>query len=190
MPGRTKTSKAVPKLTFSVVNLVATAELGQTIDLERLVDVPGFLYDYEIYHCAYLKDSKTKGKISIFSSGKMISIGTKSLEGARQDLKYAAQRLADLHLIDPVTVKTKVQNMVAVGDTRISFDLELLSQMMHNLIYEPEQFPGAFYWAPELEGAAILLFPSGKIVVSGLKRTGMLRVARKLVEGLTSRTWN
>jgi len=180
----TKTSEAVAKPKFSIVNVVATAELGQPVDLERLVNVPGFLYDYEIYHCAYLKDSKTKAKISIFSSGKMISIGTKSLRGATQDLKYAAQRLVDLHLMEPVTIKAKVQNIVAVCDTGSSFDLELLSRMLQNLIYEPEQFPGAIYWAPELQGAAILIFPSGKIVVSGLKRHEMLRVVEKLLVNL------
>jgi len=59
--------------------------------------------------------------------------------------------------------------------------------VFHNLIYEPEQFPGAIYWAPELEGAAMLLFPSGKIVVAGLKRQELLPVAEKL-EGLILRT--
>ena len=114
----------------------------------------------------------------------MISIGTKSFRDAKQDLRYAAQRLIDLRLIESVRVKVKLQNIVAVCDTEISLDLELLSWTLHNLIYEPDQFPGAIYWAPELEGAAMLLFPSGKIVVAGLKRQELLSVAEKLVEGL------
>jgi len=181
----TRTSQTITQAKFKVVNLVATAELCQSVDLERLVNAPGFRYDHAIYHCAYLKDSKTKGKVSIFSSGKMISIGTKSFLDARQDLKYAAERLVDLRLIESVRVKVKLQNIVAVFDAGISFDLESLSQMRHNLIYEPEQFPGAIYWAPELEGAAMLLFPSGKIVVAGLKRQELLLVAEKLLKELT-----
>jgi len=188
LSGQIGTSKNVTKRKLSIVNLVATAELGQSMDLERLVDIPGFLYDHAIYHCAYLKDSRTKGKVSVFSSGKMISIGTKSFRDARQDLKYAAQRLVDLRLIESVRVKVRLQNIVAVSDTGIPFDLESLSQIFHNLIYEPEQFPGAIYWAPELEGAAMLLFPSGKIVVTGLKRQELLPAVRKLLEGLTLST--
>jgi len=177
-------SKTVAQAKLSIVNLVATAELGQSVDLERLARVPGFLYDYAVYYCAYLKNSKTKGKISIFSSGKMISIGTKSFRDAKQDLKYAAHRLVALRLIESVRVKVKLQNIVAVSETGIPFDLESLSQTFHNLIYDPEQFPGAFYWAPELEGAAMLLFPSGKIVVAGLKRQELLPVSEKLIKVL------
>ena len=183
MSGRIRTSRTKAK--FSIVNLVATAELGQSVALESLANVPGFLYDYAIYHCAYLKDSKTNGKVSIFSSGKMISIGTKSFRHARQDLKHAAQRLVDLRLIRSVTVRAKLQNMVAVCEMGTQFDLESLSQTLPDLIYEPEQFPGAIYWAHELEGAAILLFPSGKIVVAGLKRQELLPVTEKLLEALT-----
>jgi len=68
-------SSSMSKIKTFVANVVATAELGQTIELRRLVNVPGFLYDSAIYYCAYLEDNKTKGKISIFSSGKMIRIG-------------------------------------------------------------------------------------------------------------------
>ena len=114
----------------------------------------------------------------------MISIGTKSFRNARQDLKYAAQRLVHLNLIETFRIKVKLQNIVAVSDTGIPFDLESLSQMRHNLIYEPEQFPGAIYWAPELEGAAMLLFPSGNIVVAGLKRQELLPVAEELLKVL------
>lgn len=169
------------------MNLVATSELGQSIELKGLANVSGFLYDHAIYHCAYLKDGKTKGKVSIFSSGKMISTGTKNFRDARQDLKYAAKRLVDLRLIESTRLKVKLQNIVAMSDIGVSFNLELFSQMFHNLIYEPEQFPGAMYWAPELEGAVMLLFPSGKIVVTGLKRQELLLVAEKLLESLIVR---
>ena len=181
---RTRTSETVAEPKFGIVNFVATAELRQSVDLECLASAPGFLYDYAVYHCAYLKDGKTKGKVAIFASGKMISIGTKSFRDARQDLKYAAKRLVDLRLIESTRVKVKLRNIVAVSDAGIPFDLESLLQLRHNLIYEPEQFPGAIYWAHELEGAAMLLFPSGKIVVAGLKRQELLSVAEKLVEGL------
>ena len=52
--------------------MIATAELGQFVSLERLVYVLGFLYDTAIYKCAYLRDNRTRAKISIFSTGKMI----------------------------------------------------------------------------------------------------------------------
>ena len=72
--------------TITIVNLIATAELKPPADLEKLVYVGGVLYDTAIYRCAYLKDRNTKSKISIFSTGKMISVGSKSIQTAKQDL--------------------------------------------------------------------------------------------------------
>src|SRR6266581_3539043 len=64
----------IPKL--EIVNVAATAELNQFINLGLLVSVEGFVYNPDVYRCAYLKDENTRGKVSIFVSGKMISVGT------------------------------------------------------------------------------------------------------------------
>ena len=92
--------RLLPKL--NIVNVVATAELSQFIDLDRLALVDGFLYDQAIYHCAYLRDEKTRAKVSVFSTGKMISVGSKSYDDVKHDLKYAAKRLEELGLIKSV----------------------------------------------------------------------------------------
>jgi len=168
---------------IKVVNLVATAELGQPILLERLIYESGFLYDAAIYHCAYLKDRNTKGKVSIFGSGKMISIGTSSLKEAQHDLKYAAHVLAKLGLVRAQRIKVTLQNIVGVSHVERPLDLEVLSSHLP-VLYEPEQFPGAMYWPDELEGASLLLFPTGRVVVAGLKRPSLIRVAERLIRDL------
>ena len=53
-----------------------------------------------------------------------------------------------------------------------------------NIIYEPEQFPGAIYYAKELEGASILIFDSGKVVFAGLKRQELLEVGKRVLTDL------
>lgn len=172
----------LPKL--SIVNVVATAELSQFVNLERLVYVPGFLYDTAIYRCAYLKENKTRAKVSIFSTGKMISVGTKSYENARRDLNYAVKRLAGLGLISKVRINVKLQNIVATADIGHTIDIERLATNVPNVIYEPEQFPGAIYYAKELEGASILIFASGKVVFAGLKRQELLEVGKRVLTDL------
>ena len=168
-----------------IVNVVATAELKQRVDLERLVGANGFQYDEAIYHCAYLKDTRTNAKVSIFVTGKMISIGTKSIKAASHDLTDAAQRLVNLRLISPTKIKMKLQNIVATAELGIDVDIEWLARNQPHVMYEPEQFPGAIYYADELEGASILIFASGKVVLAGLKREELLeagsRVLLKLV---------
>jgi transcription initiation factor TFIID TATA-box-binding protein len=172
----------LPKL--SIVNLVATAELDQSVDLNKLVFIDGFLYDTAIYRCAYLKDNRTRAKVSIFSTGKMICVGAKSFKDAKHDLLYAAQRLAELHLVKPTKIAMKLQNIVATGEIGKPIDIEKLSAKLPNIIYEPEQFPGAIYYAKELEGASILIFASGKVVIAGLRDEHLLDVTRKVLAKL------
>jgi transcription initiation factor TFIID TATA-box-binding protein len=169
----------LPKL--SIVNVIATGEVLQFIDLERLVCSDGFLYDKAIYHCAYLKDQLTHSKVSIFASGKMISIGTKSVKSAKEDLRYASKRLSDIGLISPTRVKGKLQNLVATAELGHAIDIEKLARELPHIVYEPEQFPGAIYHADELEGASILIFANGKVVVAGLKRENLLETARRVL---------
>ncbi len=115
----------LPKL--NIVNVVVTAELRQVIDLTKLIFVQGFLYDTAIYKCAYLKDERTNAKVSIFSSGKMISIGSKSFRAAKHDLSYATKRLAELGLISPTKIRVKLRNIVVTGEIGKPIDIEKLS---------------------------------------------------------------
>jgi TATA-box binding protein (TBP) (component of TFIID and TFIIIB) len=170
---------------LSIVNVVATAELSQSIDLWKLAPVDGFLYDRAIYHCAYLKDEKTRAKVSIFGTGKMISIGARSLADSVHDLKYAAKRLANLHLIKPAEINVKLRNIVATTQLGRNLDLESLARTLPNVIYEPDQFPAAIYHAKELEGASVLVFSNGKIVFAGLRTRQQLETARKIIVSLT-----
>jgi TATA-box binding protein (TBP) (component of TFIID and TFIIIB) len=160
------------------------------MDLEALNELfpHKVIHDQEIYggRVAYFKSRSMEGKVSIFRSGKMISIGTKSVEKAIKELKLVAKTLkANLK------TKPKIQSIVATADLKISIDLEgFLSQIQEekefHAIYEPEQFPGAIVKFPVAQGvmATILLFSSGKLVCVGLTRYDYVQ---KAVELMTAR---
>jgi len=99
-------------------------------------------------------------------------------------LNYAVGRLSQLGLISSIKVRVKLQNIVATGDIGQAVDIEKLSTRLPNIIYEPEQFPGAIYYAKELEGASILIFASGKVVFAGLKRRELLKTGRQILVDL------
>jgi len=111
----------------------------------------------------------------------MISVGAKSFEAAKHDLNYATKRLSELSLISPTRIKVKLQNVVATGDVGQPVDIERLAMKLPNIMYEPEQFPGAIYYAKELEGASILIFANGKVVFAGLKRHKLLEVGKHIL---------
>jgi TATA-box binding protein (TBP) (component of TFIID and TFIIIB) len=124
----------------NIVNVVATVNLDQKVDLDKLGQTKEILHDSEIYggRVAYYTSSTTKGRVSIFTSGKMISVGTKSEEDAFQDLKHAKEFLVKKGFIKPTTLKEKkVQNIVVTADLEEKADLEEITQK-YKMIYEPD----------------------------------------------------
>jgi transcription initiation factor TFIID TATA-box-binding protein len=170
-------------LKISVVNVVATAALDRPVDLESLQESfpHEVVHDPKIYsgRTAYFKSDRMQGKVSIFSSGKMISVGTKSEEKAKQELALVASYLEDAG-IAKLKSPAKIQNMVATADLGLEPKLDSIKPIGGvQVIYEPEQFPGAvirFTLAEETK-ATILLFSSGKIVCVGLRDQKDINIA-------------
>jgi transcription initiation factor TFIID TATA-box-binding protein len=156
----------------NIVNVVATASLNQPMDFEELRRYGEIFHDSEVYggRVAYFKSKQMQGKVSIFSSGKMISVGTKSEKQAQKELKTAKQFLVEKGLIRKVELAPITQNIVATADFEQTINLEELAQKTR-AIYEPEQFPGAILRLEKPHKTSILIFASGKTVIAGLKNS-------------------
>ena len=130
--------------------------------------LPSFIYNPTKYNgkVAYLKGSQMKGKVSVFNSGKLISIGTKSEDDAFHDLRHAIKVLTKAN---DASVYMKVHNVVVLADFGKAIDIERVATHVEGAIYEPEQFPGVILRPKSLEGLTILLFASGKAIIAGLK---------------------
>jgi len=153
---------------FEIVNIVATADLGQQVELTEIAKIRHTIHDPDIYggRVAYLKTPTMHGKTTIFPSGKLISVGTKSREQAKHDLQETARTLSCAKLIQPVNTTANVRNIVALLTLPNPIPLEQLEEP--NTVYEPEQFPAAVVKSNEPK-ATYLLFSSGKIIMSGVK---------------------
>ena len=171
---------------YEIVNLVATADLKQPVELQKISTLEYMIYDQEIYggRVAYLKTPDTHGKVTIFPSGKMISIGSRSPEQAQEDLNFTAKYLEHASIIKPVKVKAKIRNIVALLETKHIDYLEGFVET-HGAIYEPEQFPGAIL---KLENttATYLIFASGKIIITGTNSIEKLEKAVNLIDTILS----
>ncbi|MEM3823889.1 MAG: hypothetical protein QXH87_03050 [Candidatus Bathyarchaeia archaeon] len=175
---------------YAITNVVATATLNQPVDLELLRQrLPKhILWDQDIYggRVAYYKTENMEGKVSIFWSGKLISVGTKSIEKAFQELQQTTKALNANLKTEP-----KVQNIIAVGSLTTEMDMDhVITKLQKNknilIIYEPEQFPAAIIKLPinQTAKATILLFSSGKLVCTGLKDTKQIEKAMTKIEPL------
>jgi len=155
---------------ISIVNVVATATLNQKVNLEKLGKLDEISYDANVYggRVAYFRSPNIKGTVSIFTSGKMISVGTKSEKEAINALEYVKEFLVKKKFVSPTQLKFKIRNVVVKVNFEEEIDLEELVKKC-KMIYEPEQFPGGIIKISEPYKATILLFASGKAVVTGLK---------------------
>ena len=70
-------------------NVVTTAAFNQKIDLAELGQFKEIFHDSDVYggRVAYFKTKTMQGKVTIFTSGKMISVGTKSEDAAFHELE-------------------------------------------------------------------------------------------------------
>lgn len=76
----------------------------------------------------------------------------------------------------------KVENVVASTSLGMKFDLELITNALDKVEYEPEQFPGLVYHIDDPKAAA-LIFGSGKIVCTGAKSIADAKLAiERIVE--------
>ena len=162
---------------LEIVNVVATADLKQPVNLKIISTLPHTIHDQEIYggRVAYLKTPEMHGKVTIFPSGKLITVGTRSPQQAQEDIQTTGQILLSVDLIEPVELTTNIRNLVAVLTLQQTVDLEKLAQE-NNAIYEPEQFPGAIMKTTRPK-ATHLVFSSGKIVITGTRNTQELQEA-------------
>lgn len=143
----------------------------------RIAELPYMIHDEEIYggRVAYLKTPEMYGKSIIFHTGKLINVGSKSLKQAASDLRFTAKYLVEYNFIEPVNIKPKTRNIVAVTTFTGNLSLENVSEFI-GAMYEPEQFSGAILKSKETN-ATFLIFQSGKIVIAGTKSINELELS-------------
>ena len=153
---------------MKIRNVVTTADLNQDVDITRFVEFSWGIYDLAYYggRCGYIKDKMIRGRVTVFKSGKMISVGASSIDESTKQLYHAMDLLIEAKFIRTIGLKPKVRNIVATREV-CKIDLIKAASGLNKLIYEPEQFPAAILKTPL--GPTCLIFESGKIVIAGAK---------------------
>lgn len=150
-------------------NVVCTASLGQQVDITKLSGIACGIYDEAIYggRCGYIKTPNMDGRVTIFLSGKMISVGGKSVKKAIQQLNHAKFFLVQENMIHETKLKPKIRNIVATIDVGQKLPINNISSKIAGSVYDPETFPGLILKG--LDSCSFLIFASGKIVLAGAK---------------------
>jgi transcription initiation factor TFIID TATA-box-binding protein len=177
-------SVALKDLDISVENVVATATLDQKLDLMAIMKVfRNVEYRPKKFPGLVFRLKRPKTATLIFSTGKMVCTGAKSEKLARSAIRKVVKELKNNGIIilgKPVIV---IQNIVASANLHGKIDLEMAADIMENVMYEPEQFPGLIYRMAEPK-VVILIFASGKLVCTGGKSAEMVDVAVAKLHGI------
>jgi len=161
-------------LGINIVNVVASASLNQKINLLDIMKVfRNVEYRPKQFPGLVFRLKRPKTATLIFGSGKMVCTGAKSEKMARSAVKKVVRELKNNGIVILGKPKIVIQNMVASANLHGSIDLETAADILDNVMYEPEQFPGLIYRMSDPK-TVLLLFASGKLVCTGAKSEEMV----------------
>lgn len=176
--GKKKTTKldvienkpgVVDDTTIRIVNIVVSTSLEHDIPLEKMAAVlPNTEYNPEQFPGLVIRIKEPKTSALIFSSGKVVCTGARTLEKVEESIAKIIESLKKINIDIKIKPKITVQNVVASGTIGMDLNLNKLAMKLDNTEYEPEQFPGLVYKLMEAK-ATFLLFSNGKIVCTGTK---------------------
>jgi len=153
-----------------IQNVVAVASLNQKIDLLSIMKVfRNAEYRPKKFPGLVFRLKRPKTATLIFSTGKMVCTGARSEKMARSAVRKVVRELRKADIIILGEPEITIENMVASADLVGAVDIERAARVLDNIMYEPEQFPGAVYRMAEPK-VVILIFATGKLVITGAKR--------------------
>src|SRR3989338_54517 len=179
-------------LKYTIVNIVASANLNTTIDLYNLaITIPSVEYEPEQFPGAILKLKEPKVSMLLFKNGKVICSGASSESQIPLAIYKASKMIHEIQKNVKVQKNAEytVVNLVTTANLNMTLDLFKTAMESDNVEYEPEQFPGAILRIhdPKL---TLLLFKNGKLICAGAKNEELLkkglRKAAKMIRDINA----
>lgn len=143
--------------------------MGAKLDLRKIaLNCRNAEYNPKRFAAVIMRIREPKTTALIFTSGKMVCTGAKSEEQSRDAAKKYSKAIKKVGF-NVSMHDFKIQNIVGSCDVQFAISLEGLSSDHDKFsTYEPEIFPGLIYRmaSPKI---VLLVFASGKIVLTGAK---------------------
>jgi len=162
-------AKKETKRDIKVVNIVVSSSLEHDIPLEKMAaTLSNTEYNPEQFPGLVIRIKEPKTSALIFSSGKIVCTGARTIEKVHESIKKIIKSLEKINIKITIKPVVKIQNIVASGSIGMDLNLNDLATKLRDVEYEPEQFPGLVYKLAAAK-ATFLLFSNGKIVCTGTK---------------------
>jgi transcription initiation factor TFIID TATA-box-binding protein len=159
-----------------IENVVASTSLGFPLDLNAVaLTLEGSEYAPDQFPGVIYRLKRPKTAILLFHSGKVVCTGGKSWKEVDESIRIVSGMIRKGGQKILAHPKIEVQNIVATSDLQSELNLQSIAIALglDRVEYEPEQFPGLVYRLEEPR-VVVLLFGSGKLVITGGRRPGDL----------------
>lgn len=167
---------------YTVVNMVATAKLGEFFDLIDISDDLDIYYAPEQFPGMSIKITNPKVCVNLFRSGQAVATGAKTLDDVNSAFEQVRSMLEEGGYEPFSEITPSLSNVVITHNMEQELNLANLTIAlpMARTEWEPEQFPGLIFRLEDLPSVC-LIFSSGKCVITG---SNSLEEAEQAVEAL------
>ena len=155
---------------IKIENIVASAAFGVRLPLEEMVKrLEGSEYEPEQFPGLIYRVKDPKAAMLIFSSGKVVCTGARSIADVKKAVAKVAKMIKSLKLDVPKKYKIEIENIVASAQIPARLDLDKIAFGSENSEYSPDRFPGLVFRIKN-PNATLLLFGSGKVICTGIRK--------------------
>lgn len=169
-----------------IENIVATVILENNLDLNLIeARIPDVDYNPDQFPGLVYRLQSPKITALVFKSGKMVITGAKSVKQLVWAVKTILKKFMAKGVLIQGRPQIQIQNIVASANLNVLVDLEKAAFVLPHSMYEPEQFPGLIY-RMDKPRVVLLIFSSGKMVITGAKREEEVKEAVDRIYGVLS----
>ncbi|KAL3521591.1 hypothetical protein ACH5RR_019740 [Cinchona calisaya] len=151
-------------------NIVSTVNLNCKLNLKAIaLRARNSEYNPRRFAAVIMRIREPKTTALVFASGKIVCTGAKSESQSKLAVRKYTKMIEKCGMGGIQFSDFKIQNIVASVDLKFPIRLELLACAHAGFVaYDPEIFPGMIYRMKN-PSVVLLIFASGKIVITGAK---------------------
>src|SRR3989339_2276713 len=132
---KSKDTKEV-KREVRIVNIVVNTSLKHDIPLEKMAaTLPNTEYNPEQFPGLVIRIKDPKTSALVFSSGKVVCTGARSMEKVHESIKKIIKSLEKIGIRIKIKPEVKIQNIVASGSVGMDLNLNVLATKLQNVEY-------------------------------------------------------
>jgi len=155
---------------IKIENIVASTTFNIRLPLEKMVKrLEGTEYEPQQFPGLVYRVKDPKAAMLIFSSGKVVCTGGRSIADVRKAIAKIARMIKSLKLDVPKKYKIEIENIVASAQIPAKLNLDKIAFGSEDSEYSPDRFPGLVFRIKEPK-ATLLLFGSGKVICTGIRK--------------------